>query len=106
MLFYEILKSLALTHTFLFIGCGIDDPDIRMLFEDIQFAHGRMPHHYMTVSTASVASEVLTVVSELMHVKFMEYDPSNNHAMLTASLADLAQKVEDARNDLRVNGKW
>ena len=26
-LFYEILKSLALTHTFLFLGCGTDDPD-------------------------------------------------------------------------------
>ena len=56
-LFYEILKSLALTHTFIFLGCGTDDPDIRMLFEDIQFTHGRMPYHYMTLPKEEVHSD-------------------------------------------------
>lgn len=105
-LFYAVLKSLALTHTFLFLGCGVDDPDIRMLFEDIRFAHGRLPDHYMTTASGSVPDEVLTVVTEMMRVSFLRYSPDNNHAELTSSLLDLVERVEDARNQLRATGKW
>ncbi|MBN6150800.1 SIR2 family protein [Xanthomonas sp. AmX2] len=105
-LFYAILKALALTHTFLFIGCGIDDPDIRMLFEDIRFAHGRLPDHYMTVAEGSVADEILTVTSEMMHVSFLKYSQDNNHAALTSGLAALVKNVEDVRAQLRTTEKW
>lgn len=105
-LFYAILKALALTHTFLFIGCGIDDPDIRMLFEDIRFSHGRLPDHYMTVAEGSVPNQVLDVTSEMMRVTFLKYSPDNNHADLTDSLGTLVQCVEDIRASLRNNGKW
>lgn len=105
-LFYAILRALALTHTFLFIGCGVDDPDIRMLFEDIRFSHGRLPDHYMTVAEGSVSDEILTVVSEMMHVSFLKYSGENNHADLTSSLAALVGKVEDVRAQLRATEKW
>ncbi|MCL8034387.1 SIR2 family protein, partial [Pseudomonas aeruginosa] len=32
--FYQIIEALSLTHTFIFIGCGTNDPDIRLLLED------------------------------------------------------------------------
>ncbi len=106
-LFYEILKSLALTHTFLFLGCGTDDPDIRMLFEDIQFAHGRMPFHYMTLPNGEVHFDVLAIASKSMRIKFLEYSPDNGHQELTDSLADLVSKVEDYRaNQLCKSMKW
>jgi len=106
-LFYEILKSLALTHTFLFLGCGIDDPDIRTLFEDIQFAHGRIPYHYMTTPEGEVHDDVLQIVSRSMRIKFMKYSPDNGHKELTDSLEDLVQKVEDYRSSsLRNSLKW
>lgn len=105
-LFYAILRSLALTHTFLFVGCGVDDPDIRMLFEDIRFAHGRLPEHYMTVATGTVSPEVIAVISEMMRVSFLEYSSDNSHAELTESLGALVERVEDFRGQLRHNGKW
>lgn len=105
-LFYEILKSLALTHTFLFLGCGTDDPDIRMLFEDIQFTHGRMPHHYMTIPNREVHPDVLTVASESMRIKFLEYSPENGHEELTLSLADLVSEVNDFRQQKSVDLQW
>ncbi|MCW0393955.1 hypothetical protein NB696_000367 [Xanthomonas sacchari] len=105
-LFYAILKALALTHTFLFVGCGIDDPDIRMLFEDIRFAHGRLPDHYMTVAEGSVPDEILTVTAEMMHVSFLKYSPEDNHAALTSSLAELVGQVDDVRTQLRATEKW
>lgn len=105
-LFYEILKSLALTHTFLFIGCGMDDPDIRMLFEDVQFAHGRMPFHYMTLPRAEVHPDVLQVASESMRVKFIEYSPVNGHEELTTSLEELVKRVDEFRQQKTTDLKW
>jgi hypothetical protein len=105
-LFYEILKSLALTHTFLFLGCGTDDPDIRQLFEDIQFTHGFMPHHYMTLPRGEVHSEILELASESMRIKFIEYLPDNGHEELTLSLADLVTEVNSHRPTLGKSQQW
>ena len=105
-LFYEILKSLALTHTFIFLGCGTDDPDIRMLFEDLQFAHGRMPHHYMTLPQGEVHPDILSVISDSMRIKFIEYSPDNGHEELTLSLADLVTEVTIYRQEKSVDLQW
>jgi len=105
-LFYEILKSLVLTHTFLFVGCGTDDPDIRLLFEDVQFAHGRMPFHYMTLPRDEVHPAVLEVASESMRLKFMEYSSDNGHEELTNSLKDLVKLVEDFRGQKATDLRW
>lgn len=105
-LFYEILKSLVLTHTFLFIGCGIDDPDIRALFEDVQFAHDRMPYHFMTLPTDDVAPEVMEVASESMKLKFLAYSRDNGHAELTESLGELVGRVDAYREQKAADQKW
>ncbi|WP_186090841.1 SIR2 family protein [Burkholderia gladioli] len=105
-LFYEILKSLILTHTFLFLGCGVDDPDIRLLFEDVQFAHGRMPLHYMTIPQNEVDDEVLSVATDSMRIKFHRYSRENGHLELTDSLKDLVQRVDSARVQLGTDQKW
>ncbi|RNE88326.1 SIR2 family protein, partial [Marichromatium sp. AB32] len=106
-LFYEILKSLALTNTFLFIGCGTEDPDIRTLFEDIQFAHGRTPHHYMTLPKGEVHEEIIKIAESSMRIKFIEYSPEENHKELTDSLKKLVEKVDDHRDSqLSRSLKW
>lgn len=106
-LFYEILKALALTHTFLFLGCGTDDPDIRMLFEDIQFAHGRMPYHYMTLPEGEIHNDLLGIASRSMRVNFLSYSPDNGHSELTDSLEQLVEKVEQYRvENLKETLKW
>lgn len=105
-LFYEILKSLVLTHRFLFLGCGIEDPDIRGLFEDVQFAHNGMPYHYMTTPKGEVDPEVLDLVSETMKIKFYEYLPDNGHEELTISLKDLVTRVDTYRSERTIDQKW
>lgn len=105
-LFYEILKSLVLTHRFLFIGCGIDDPDIRALFEDVQFAHDRMPYHFMTLPKNEVDPEVMSVAAESMKLKFYLYSPDDGHAELTNSLEDLVGKIDSYRDQKSIDQKW
>jgi hypothetical protein len=105
-LFYEILKSLVLTHTFFFVGCGTDDPDIRMLFEDVRFAHGRMPFHFMTLPLDEVHDDVLEMHSQNMRVKFLKYSPADGHAELTESLEKLVELVDEKRERLAQEQGW
>lgn len=105
-LFYDIIRSLALTHTFIFIGCGVDDPDLRMLFEDIKFTYGRTPQHFMTIPAGEVAPEVLRELGTVMQVRHLTYSPDNGHRELTESLALLVQLVEQRRDLLSTGRNW
>lgn len=106
-LFYEILKSLALTHTFLFLGCGINDPDIRMIFEDIRFAYGNsLPEHYMTIPKHEAKEGILSLLNSLTNINFYEYSHENCHIDLTLSLKDLCDQVEEAREKIASFRKW
>lgn len=105
-LFYDIIRSLALTHTFIFIGCGVDDPDLRMLFEDIKFTYGRTPQHFMTIPAGEVAPEVLRELGDVMQVSHLTYSPDNGHKELTESLALLVELVEQRRDLLSKGQNW
>lgn len=106
-LFYEILKSLALTHTFLFLGCGINDPDIRMIFEDIRFAYGNsLPEHYMTIPKSEAKEGILSLLNSLTNINFYEYSDENCHIDLTLSLKNLCDQVEEAREQIASFRKW
>lgn len=105
-LFYDIIRSLALTHTFIFVGCGVDDPDLRMLFEDIKFTYGRTPQHFMTIPAGEVAPEVLRELGDVMQVRHLTYSPDNGHRELTESLALLVELVEQRRDLLSKGQNW
>lgn len=105
-LFYNVVRSLALTHTFLFIGCGVEDPDLRMLFEDIKFAYGRTPLHYMTTPLGETAPEVLDELGFFMQLRYMKYSPDEGHEELTKSLDELVALVEEKREELANTRGW
>lgn len=78
-----------------------------MLFEDIQFAHGRMPYHYMTLPEGEIHNDLLGIASRSMRVNFLTYSPDNGHSELTDSLEQLVDKVEQYRvENLKETLKW
>ncbi|BCM07128.1 hypothetical protein MAFF241647_14850 [Ralstonia solanacearum] len=92
-LFYDILKALILTNTILFIGCGIDDPDIRLVLEDLNFGAVGSRCHYFIAAQGAVNQDLKHVLGDTMNLKILEYpykDGSHDHSALTASLKDLA----------------
>lgn len=105
-LFYEMMKALVITHRFLFLGCGINDPDIRLLFEDLRFAYSQLPTHYMTAPNEEVDADIMEIARETMKVECLTYDPANGHAELTASLADLVAQVDARREALAPDQTW
>lgn len=90
-MFYDILRALILTHTFLFIGCGIDDPDIRLLLEDINFGAGGSRCHYFVSAGEAISADMKSVLRDTMNLDVLEYEnAAGDHSDLTASLEDLA----------------
>ncbi|CAK16407.1 hypothetical protein PSEEN3683 [Pseudomonas entomophila L48] len=94
--FYDILKSLILTHTFLFIGCGTDDPDIRLLLEDAKFSAGFAREHYFISAKGSISTGFKEILESTMNLRVLEYDYEDligDHSDLTASLEALADSL-------------
>lgn len=94
--FYSLLRSLILTHTFLFIGCGTDDPDIRLLLEDVQFSAGYAREHYFLSAEGAITPGFKLILDNTMNLRVLEYsyDPeTRDHSDLTASLEVLANSL-------------
>ena len=104
--FYELLKSLVMTHHFLFLGCGVDDPDIRALFEDVRFAHGLMPNHFMTLPAGENSDQILRILSGNMSLNFIQYESNNGHQELTDSLNELVVMVDILRGEISNSRNW
>lgn len=105
-LFYELLEALALTHTFLFIGAGLNDPDIRLLLEDTFFKHKSATPHYFLIGKKTIHKEEKSVIEDTTNIKFIEYSTESNHLELTESLKILVSNVESKRLELSGTQSW
>lgn len=104
--FYHLIDALSITHTFIFIGCGTNDPDIRLMLEDYSFKFSQNKKHYIIMSKKSLNIKVREIISETMSLKMLLYDPANYHEKLTASLEELVNKVEIKRNSIADLMDW
>jgi hypothetical protein len=103
--FYEIVSALLVTHTFLLLGCGINDPDVQLLFENYRYGHPRSPPHYMTFPTP-LHGDQEEIVRETRNIRALRYSPASNHLALTTALSSLLEKVEARRGELAGSLSW
>lgn len=104
-LFYKIVEALLLTHTFVFIGAGINDPDVRLLLENYSsMFHTAMPHYFITGKKTIKGRE--KVYSEIFNLKFLTYDEKDNHKELADSIAELVDLVELRRSVIADQQNW
>jgi hypothetical protein len=104
--FYELLYSLLSTHSFLFVGCGLEDPDIRYLLEDYKYRNSYTQTHFFTVPKNQYVPEVRQVYSTSLNLNFIEYSADDNHKQLKDGLIELSQKVELARQEMSARSSW
>jgi hypothetical protein len=104
--FYQVLDALSITHTFIFIGCGPNDPDVRLLLEDYNYRFRFNKKHFIISPKNATKKDVLKVIEETMSLKTIEYDSRNNHIELTESLEALVLSVEAKRQELAETMKW
>ncbi len=74
--FYSAFDAALLTNTFLFIGCGYQDPDINLLLENQAFGFpgsAGSPHYFLTSS--GVNSDLVQSLRRNRNLKTVTYDP-------------------------------
>lgn len=105
--FYKLLDSLALTHTYVFIGCGLNDPDIRLTLENYNFGFpGCKPHYFVAADTAMNLDLEQSLLKNC-NLKVIKYDNSDGkHEKLLPALNDLVALVEDERNKIAGSQNW
>ena len=105
--FYHILEALAVTHTFLFLGCGLEDPDIRLLLEDYAFRHEYSKPHFFVLPQGKVHRDVIPSLRQSLNIEFLTYSvPAGSHQKLNDGLVDLRDRVLAERNNLAVTQDW
>lgn len=104
--FYEILDSLSITNTFLFLGCGINDPDIKLLLEDYRFRFQYSREHFFVLPKGMNPIGVNGILEETMNIKILEYDKRDNHKIFLESLEQLATLVDAKRAEIASSQNW
>lgn len=104
--FYQLLRGLFVTHTFVFLGASMRDPDMQLLLEDHAYRFEGARPHYMVMPKNSAREGTLRVLEETMNLKALLYDPMDNHRVLADSVAALVPKVEAARQEIAATAGW
>lgn len=104
--FYGLLDALALTHTFLFLGAGLNDPDIRLLLENHAYRYPKCRPHVMAAPKGSLHADVQAVVERTLNLQILTYDPAQEHKELLDSVQDLVTQVEARRADFAQSLQW
>jgi len=104
--FYELMDALLRTHTFIFVGCGLDDPDIRMLLEDYCYKHPFSPQHYFVIPSKQYSAPIKSVLEESLRVKLLEYSHTEDHRNLGVELEKLVALTDTQRQELGKQLSW
>lgn len=93
--FYAILKALLLTNTCIFIGCGMDDPDVLLLLEEVRVTANPNRPHYALLLEESHTSFVKKDLASAYNVRSLEYGPK--HEDLVTDLQELQAQIDAIR---------
>ncbi len=89
--FFKVLESLFLTHTILFLGYSLSDPDIQLILENSNIAAKSAHPHYIAVGndTDPVLKESYKRTYNLEFVEF----PAGDYNALNSGISELKDEV-------------
>ena len=93
--FYEVLKAIFLTNTVVFLGCGMEDPDVLLLLEDVKIMSASEKPHYVVVKDGDLSPIVLSDWKNTYNVVPLKYGP--DHADLIGEIASFRDEVLSER---------
>lgn len=105
--FYRMLDALMLTHTFIFIGCGINDPDIQLILENTNFWYpGCLPHYFIT-SKNTYPDEIRKSLLHNRNLELLTYENADGkHQQLLNELRQLGSLVDEKRQKIAEQNVW
>lgn len=97
----DLIGTLLLTHTFLFIGFSMDDPAISSIVEFHAHRYSDSRPHYIFVPGA--ADPAIDELSKSLRKLFViRYSSDNNHAQLVEAIAQLSKAAAERRRLIAV----
>ncbi|MBN8608932.1 MAG: SIR2 family protein [Caulobacterales bacterium] len=103
--FYKLLQALLMTHTFLFVGVSMTDPDLVLMLENLAGEFGFSNPHYALIPRDN-SPETLASWERNYSLRPILYNPKNDHAELLAAVSQLADAVAPTREDMQLTGLW
>ena len=105
--FYKLLDALILTHTFVFLGCGINDPDIKLTLENSNFLYPNCLPHYFITAEDTYESDIEAVLRNNRNLELLKYENSDGkHTKLQEELQRLTEIVDEKRIKIMENQTW
>jgi hypothetical protein len=104
--FYRVIDALFMTHTFLFLGASMRDPDMALILEDYALRYHGVRPHYVVMPAGTVSAPVLNVLEQSMNLQAIPYDSANNHLELNQGVESLKALVDQARATLLETMNW
>ncbi|MBZ5644064.1 MAG: SIR2 family protein [Acidobacteriia bacterium] len=93
--FYQLLDALFLTHTLLFVGASLTDPDIQLVLENANLSAPSAHPHYALVEKTRHES-IKAAIKSTHNVELIEY-PRKKHEIALQAMSDLKDKVISQR---------
>lgn len=104
--FYDVLDALTVTHTLLFIGCGLSDPDVQIMLERHAYKFPGSRPHYMVAPAGSLHNDVEQSLKRNLNIRFLFYKSHDHHKELRDSLHELAGLVDTQRGEFATTRDW
>jgi hypothetical protein len=95
----EILSSLLLTHTFLFVGFSMNDPAVSLVIENAAYRFPSTRPHYIFQSGAPVP-EVDELWKRLRRLYVLRYPEKDHHVALAEHLEQLGGEAAKRKAEL------
>jgi len=94
--FFKLLDALFITHTLLFIGYGLGDPDIQLLLENTNITAPSAHQHYAVIRRGSMHEALKAAATKSYNLRFVEYG-GEGYEELLKGLEELANLVLEKR---------
>lgn len=97
----DLIGTLLLTHTFMFVGFSMDDPAVSAIVEShaYKFFDSR-PHYIFTAGTPNISVDELSKTLRKLFV--IRYSPKNDHIALVEAVEQMITEVGKRRKILAI----
>lgn len=93
--FFNVMSALFTTHTILFLGYSIGDPDLQIILENTH-ASSRSEHGHYALLPKLEHRSMVKAIKQSYNIDCVEY-PSGNHAKVPGYISELEEAVQQVR---------
>jgi len=97
--FYKLLEALFLTHTVIFLGYSLNDPDINLILENIINSSSQTNPHYVVVKEGT-PTQIREHWKRTYNISCLEYGPSYDN--FEENIVELKNQVLSLKESRRI----